>query len=237
MKAIPAIDLRDGACVQLVGGRYAEERVRLPDAVAVARDWRMRGFDTLHLIDLDAATGRGSNTPLAARVIAAFGAGVQIGGGVRDERQIETWLGCGASRVVLGTRAIEEPEWLVAMAARFPHRLVVAADTRGDAVVTRGWSRVLPVTPGDLIARVAPLPLAALLVTAVEREGRLAGADLELYRRLAAVARQPLIASGGIATLEDLRALAASGVGAAVIGMALYLGTLDATRVAEDYAA
>ncbi len=235
MLAIPAVDLREGACVQLVGGEYEAERVRIADPVAVARRWRALGFRTLHVVDLDAATGRGENRGVIAALL-ADGGDVQVGGGVRDEAAIAWLLERGASRVVVGTRALEDGAWLEEMAARFPRRLVVAVDARDGRVATHGWARTQDRDAVGAVRSLSALPLAGILVTAVEREGRLAGPDLELAQRAAQAAACPLHASGGIASAEDLRALASRGVAAAVLGMALYTGVLDARAIAEEFA-
>jgi len=143
MIVIPAVDLRDGACVQLVGGDYADEAVRLEDPLEVARGWARLGFPWLHVVDLDAATERGSNAALVRAIAHDTGALVQAGGGVRSEERIEALLDDGVARVVVGTRALEDPDWLRDMAERFPGVLVVAADVRERRVVTRGWTRTL----------------------------------------------------------------------------------------------
>jgi len=235
MIAVPAIDLRDGACVQLVGGEYADERVRLADPVAVAQAWAEQGFQQLHVVDLDAATGRGSNADVVRDILDLGLADVQVGGGVRDERDIDLLLDRGASRVVVGTRALEEMDWLEEMAGAFPGRLMVAADVRERRVVTRGWSRTLPLAILDAVEEINDLPLAGLLVTAVHLEGQLRGTDLPLMEDVAELARVPVYASGGVSTVHDLRALADRGLYAAVIGMALYTGALDARGVAEEF--
>ena len=234
MKAIPAIDLREGACVQLVGGRYDDERIRLPDAIAVAARWRAAGFTELHVVDLDAAIGRGHNRPQIGELVRL--GEVQVGGGVRDEAAIAHLLDLGAARVVLGTRAVEEPSWLVQMATRFPQRIVLAADVRERWVVTRGWAQRTEMAIEALLERVGELPLAAVLITAVHREGLQQGTDLELFRGLATRSRVPIVAAGGITTIEDLRALEHAGCQAAVLGMSLYTGRLDATTVSKEFA-
>ena len=141
MQVIPAIDLRDGACVQLVGGSYAEERVRIADPVAVAREWTRLGFTRIHLVDLDAATGRGSNRETVREILGARPASVQCGGGVRDLDTIDELLSAGASEVVLGTRAVEDRAWLEDAVARYPDRIIVAADTSARRLLSRGWSQ------------------------------------------------------------------------------------------------
>jgi phosphoribosylformimino-5-aminoimidazole carboxamide ribotide isomerase len=235
MIAIPAVDLREGACVQLVGGEYAAERVRLDDPVAIAAAWQDLGFDALHVVDLDAATGRGDNAAVVRDIISVVRIPVQVGGGVRDEAAIERLLAMGAARVVVGTRALEEPDWLDGAAARFGGHVVVAADVRDRDVLTRGWSRTLDEPLPELLARLSALPLAGVLVTAVHQEGRLAGPDLPLTREAADLVGHPLYASGGIATVEDLHALRAAGAAGAVIGMALYTGTLDPRQAALEF--
>lgn len=237
MIAIPAVDLREGACVQLVGGDYTAERVRLADPVGVATGWRDRGFRALHVVDLDAALGRGTNRDLVREILAVPGLAVSVGGGVREAARIAELLEAGAARVVVGTRAIEDPAWLEAEAERFPERLVVAADVRQREVVTRGWTAGSGEALATVLSRLDALPLAGLLVTAVHREGRLAGPDLELVRECLSATALPLTASGGITTLNDLRALRRAGASAAVLGMALYTGALDPDTVASEFTA
>ena len=235
MIVMPAIDLRDGACVQLVGGSYDDERVRLPDPVAAARRWIDAGFRSVHVVDLDAATGRGSNAATISRLL-ADGASVawQVGGGVRAAERIDALLAAGATRVVVGTRALESFTWLAEQAERWPGRLVLAIAGRDGRAATHGWTRTLPDAPEALL-REAALPLAGVLVTAIDVEGRQAGCDLKLIDRVRSATDLPVIASGGVSGWRDLEALDAQGVWAAVIGMALYTHTLDARRVAERY--
>jgi phosphoribosylformimino-5-aminoimidazole carboxamide ribotide isomerase len=237
--AIPAVDLREGACVQLVGGSYRRERVRLEDPLQAVRHWSRLGFRRLHLVDLDAATQRGSNAAVVDAVLAlsgTLGVAVQVGGGVRDLETIERLLAAGASRVVVGTRGLEDPAWLETMSARHPGRLILAADVSGRRVATRGWRHLLARDVVEVVAAADRLPLAGLLVTAVHREGRLAGPDLRLMEAVVRATRLPVIAAGGIATLEHLRSLAARRIEAAVVGMALYIGTLDARATREEFA-
>jgi len=236
MIVLPAIDLRGGACVQLVGGDYATERVRLADPVAVARGWRDAGFRRLHVVDLDAATGRGSNTDVVRALLAEPGLALQVGGGVREALHVDALVVAGAARVVVGTRAVRDPAWLAGVASQYPERIVVAADVRGRRVTTHGWQRDDGPDVDAFVDGLARLPLGGVLVTAVDREGALAGTDLELMRGLAPRAPGGLIASGGITTIDELRELAAAGVAAAVLGMALYTGALPAASLVEEFA-
>lgn len=235
MIAIPAIDLRAGRVVQLVGGEPDAERVSLPDPAGVAARWVEDGFSMLHVVDLDAALGNGSNTDSVRSVLKAVNVPVQVGGGVRSDEAVERLLDTGAARVVVGTRAIEEPAWLERMATRHAGRIVLAADVRAGVVVSHGWRESAGVEATELLVRIAALPLAAVLVTDVSREGRMQGADVAQFEALVTVGRQPLIASGGIAGSADLTALAAVGVHAVVLGMALYTGALNASAIARSY--
>jgi phosphoribosylformimino-5-aminoimidazole carboxamide ribotide isomerase len=233
--AIPAVDLREGACVQLVGGSFADERVRIPNALDAARRWIDAGFSRLHVVDLDAAAGIGSNESAIADVVDFAEARVTVGGGIRSDERIDALFASGVERVVVGTRAIEEPEWLAAIATRHPHRVVVAADVRDRRVTVRAWTKALETTVTAFVDQLDSLPLAAILVTAVHREGRLAGPDLSLVEDVTRASRHAVIASGGITTLDDLRALEQRGATACVIGMALYTGALDPTQVAKEF--
>lgn len=226
MQVIPAIDVREGACVQLVGGDYGAERVRLPDPVAIAMRWLDAGYPLLHVVDLDAATGRSDNAEVIAGILRNAAGRVQVGGGVRGREQAERWLALGAARVVVGSFAFDDPAGFAALARERPGRVVAAADVRDDALVAGGWTRVVKETLAAALARLGPLPLAALLVTAVHREGRMEGADEALVARVVGATRHPVIAAGGIGSHADLERLERAGASAAVVGMALYTGRL-----------
>lgn len=222
--------------MQLVGGDYAKEAVRLDDPLEVARRWALAGFSRLHIVDLDAATGRGRNRELVRDLLANASVPVQVGGGIRDDDAIDTLLEEGADRVVLGTRGVEDPRWLEEMADRSPGRLVLAADVNDRTVVTRGWAKQTTRTVLDLVDALRDLPLAALLVTAVHKEGRMQGADLALMADIVDVAPWPVLASGGVGSMQDLRSLEDRGVAATILGMALYTEALDPRVVAEEFA-
>jgi phosphoribosylformimino-5-aminoimidazole carboxamide ribotide isomerase len=237
MLAIPAIDLREGCVVQLVGGDFEKEKIRLGDPRDVARRWAGYGFQRLHVVDLDAATGRGNNRLVVRDLLADASTPVQVGGGVRTSHEIETLLSDGADRIVVGTRAIDDPDWLREIADANPGAIVLAADVRDRRIVTHGWTRELPRNILDLVEELAGVPLGGLLVTAVHREGQMAGTDLPLMEDVAEASDWPVIASGGIASMNDLRALEDRGLAGAVLGMALYTGALDARIVAEEFPA
>jgi phosphoribosylformimino-5-aminoimidazole carboxamide ribotide isomerase len=204
--------------------------------VAVARSWEEYGFQHLHVVDLDAALGRGSNQELVRTILGQTELDVQVGGGVRDGDAIERLLADGARRVVVGTKALEDQDWLDEIANRFPGEVVVAADVRERRVVTHGWERTLTRNVIDVIEELNAFPLAGVLVTAVHREGQMQGTDLPLMEDAVEASNVPVYASGGVSNVNDLRALADRGVTATVIGMALYTGALDARLVAEEFA-
>jgi phosphoribosylformimino-5-aminoimidazole carboxamide ribotide isomerase len=231
------VDLRDGACVQLVGGDFAEERVRVADPLASVDRWRAAGFSSLHVVDLDAVMGRPVNEGAIARILAVPGLRYSVGGGVRAVERVEALFAAGAARVVVGTRAIEEPTWLALLAGRYPERVVLAADVRGREVVSRGWTRGTGKDVFELLGAVEALSLAAVLVTSVQVEGRMQGPDVDLVRALSRATRLPLIASGGVGCHDDLRRLEDAGASEAIIGMALYTGALDPHHVAKEFPA
>lgn len=235
MQVIAAIDLREGACVQLVGGSYDREIVRLKDPVAIAQRWEQAGFKKLHVIDLDAATGNGSNRKLLKEIVAATGMTVQCGGGIREHGTIEDLLGLGANAVILGTRAVQERVWLEEATARFPGSVLLAADVRQRCIVTHGWAEESSIDVADFIGETTDLPLAGYLVTAVHREGLMKGPDLPLMREVAKISRKPVQAAGGIASAADVFALAEAGVAAAVIGMALYTGAINPQTITKEF--
>jgi phosphoribosylformimino-5-aminoimidazole carboxamide ribotide isomerase len=235
MIAIPAIDLRDGCCVQLVGGSFADERVRIADPVAAARRWTDAGFTRLHVVDLDAAMGTGSNADAVTSLLAIDRVQTRVGGGVRTTERVDRLFAEGATEVVVGTRAMLDRAWLSTIAHEWPERVIVAADARDGQVVIDGWRSTASKSVEAVVEELNALPLAGFLVTAVEREGRMAGPSLDLIERVVAIAEHPVIASGGIGSMEDLASLDRAGAQAAVIGMALYSGALDARAVAREF--
>lgn len=235
MIAIPALDLRDNACVQLVGGSYERERIRLDDPASVAANFRDCGFRRLHLVDLDAATGRGSNVEAVREILGVDDLQVQVGGGIRTLDQIRGALEQGASRVIVGTRAIEEVDWLAEAASCYPGVIIVAVDVRDRHVVTHGWARSQQLSVHDTVETLNALPLAGVLVTAVHKEGLMQGTDLELMEEVVGTSEFPVYAAGGISGMEDLRDLDERGISAAIIGMALYTGAIDPRAVAAEF--
>jgi len=236
MIAIPAVDLRDGACVQLAVGSYDQEVIRIPDVVGVEVAWQRYGFHYLHIIDLDAISGRASNAELIRTVLSRTEAEVQVGGGVKTREAIQELLNEGARRVVIGARALENPEWLAEMSGSFPGSIVVAADVRDRKVLAGGWARARPILVLDLIDELNRLPLAGLIVTASPHEDLSGGPHLSLLEDAAEAADFPVLAAGNFTGINDLRAVADRGVSASIVGMALYTGAMDPRIVAEEFA-
>ncbi len=235
MIAAPAIDLMDGRCVQLRGGVPEDQRVSLPDPLAVARRWWDMGFSHLHIVDLDAALDRGNNRALIADVLEATPATTQVGGGVRTTEAARDLLDAGADRVIVGTRAIDDPEWLSLLARGFAGRVMLAADIRDEKVLRKGWTEAAELTVETLLSRTGELPLAGVLCTDVGREGRLEGIDPDTAIGVIHASPHPIWMSGGITTLDDLVVLAEAGSAGAVLGMSLYTGAIDASDVAGDF--
>jgi len=201
----------------------------------VARDWWEKGFGTLHVVDLDAALGHGDNLALVEALCTATPATVQVGGGVRDDAAAERLLSAGADRVVVGTRAVDDPAWLEALALLHPGRIMVAADIRDGLVLRKGWTEASDLGILDFVAGLASLPLAGILCTDVAREGKVQGIDLEGALAVIQGSAHPLWISGGVSTMKDLTNLNEAGAAGVVLGMALYTGALDAAAVALEY--
>ncbi len=229
-----AVDIREGRCVQWVGGDPQAERVSLPSPLAAAQQWREQGFTHLHVVDLDAALGRGSNRGAIVDILSRC-PGVQVGGGVRSTESAVELTDAGADRVIVGTRALAEPDWLRDLADKLPGRIVAAADVRGTQVVVKGWTESSQQTLVDVLAGWEDVPLGGVLVTDVGREGRLQGLDAALATRARQATRHPLWLAGGVRDIEDLRLARAEQADAVVLGMSLYTGAFDLPRVWREF--
>ena len=237
MIATPAIDLRRGRCVQLVGGRPEDERIALPDPVAEAVAWHRLGFESLHIVDLDAAMGDGDNSPLIETILHTSPAEKQVGGGIRDDGRAGSLLRAGADRIVVGTRALDDPAWLEDLAEDHPNRVVVAVDTRDGRVLRKGWAEETALDVSALFERLADSPLAGILSTDVGREGRLEGIDRPWCARVVRESPHPVWISGGVTTVEELEFLEDVGARGVVLGMAIYTNTLNREVVARRWGA
>ena len=234
MILFPAIDLKDGVCVRLKRGELAEATVFNRDPAAQARSFEQAGFQWLHCVDLNGAfEGRSVNGEAVRQILAATKLPVQLGGGIRDMRGVESWIDAGATRVVLGTVALTDPALVREAARNFPNRIVVGADAKDGKVATRGWAEVSDLTPIELGKRFEDEGVAAVLFTDVESDGLLQGINLAATAALARALTIPVIASGGVSRLSDIDALVALGepnIEGVVIGRALYDGRFTAAE-------
>ncbi len=231
MHVIPAIDLLDGHCVRLHQGDYDQVTRFSDDPVAQALNWQRQGAERLHLVDLDGArSGLPRNDAAVKAITAALDIPVQLGGGVRSAERAEELLGCGLDRVILGTVALEQPELVDQLAARHPGRIVVGIDARNGRVATRGWIEESSTEATALARRFSGSAIAAIISTDIATDGTLAGPNLEALRAMAEASDVPVIASGGIGSLEHLLTLLALeplGVEGVIVGRALYDGRVD----------
>ena len=224
----PAIDLKAGAAVRLKQGAMAGATVYADDPAAQAEAFAAAGATHLHLVDLDGAVaGRAVNAEAVRRILERTSLSVQLGGGIRSLADIARWLEAGVERVALGTVAAREPATLAEACRRFPGRIAVAIDTRAGEVRSAGWTQGEALSPLDLARRAEDAGAAALIHTDIARDGMLMGANVEETAALARAVRLPVILSGGIAGLDDIRAAKAAGLAGAILGRALYEGRID----------
>lgn len=228
----PAIDLKDGACVRLLRGDMDAATVFGTDPAAQAAAFAGAGAEWLHLVDLNGAfAGRPVNGDAVQAILQAVEVPVQLGGGIRDMDTIEGWLDRGVTRVILGTAAVEDPSLVAEAAAAFPGRIAVGIDARGGRVATRGWAEQTEVTATDLARRFEDAGVAAIVYTDIDRDGAMQGPNVAATEALARAVSVPIIASGGVSSLDDLIALRdAGGIAGAISGRALYDGALDLGR-------
>lgn len=228
MVILPAIDLRGGQCVRLKQGDYAQETVFGSDPAAMAQRWVGMGAKYLHLVDLDGAkVGRPVNGESIQKIVSSINVPCQLGGGIRTETDIKTILGWGVHRVVIGTRALQDPEWVRSMAFTFPQQIVLGLDARDGKVATHGWLNVSDADLIDVAEQFINWPLAAIVFTDISRDGMLNGPNVEALADLAEAVPLPVIASGGVTTLDDVRSLLGHNLAGCIIGRALYEGQLD----------
>ncbi len=231
MILFPAIDLKDGQAVRLLRGEMESATVFNDDPAAQARAFAEAGFQWLHLVDLNGAfEGRPVNAPAVEAILRAVDIPAQLGGGIRDMATIERWLELGLRRVILGTVAVKNPALVREACRAFPGRVVLGIDARGGKVATEGWAEVSEIEALDLARRFEDAGAAAIVYTDIDRDGALEGANVEATRALAEAIDTPVIASGGVASLDDLAAFLAiqdSGIEGVISGRALYDGRID----------
>jgi phosphoribosylformimino-5-aminoimidazole carboxamide ribotide isomerase len=240
---IPAIDLRGGRVVRLRQGDFARETAYADDPVAMARDWDRRGAQWIHVVDLDGAkAGEPQQLDIVRRITSAVQARIELGGGLRTTAHVERAFAAGVTRIVLGTAAITSPRFLEEAAAARPGQVALGLDTRNGAVAIAGWQEGTEVKALELARRAARLPLAAVIYTDIGRDGMLSGPDTAGLVEVARASGHPTIASGGVSSLQDIRAIRAlelQGVSGVIVGKALYEGTFtleEALWAAAAYA-
>ena len=223
MELWPAIDLRGGNCVRLLQGDYARETVFGHDPVAMVGRFRAGGARRLHIVDLDGAKAGGAvQAEIVRRMAAAAGVPCQVGGGIRSGETAEAYLDAGLARVILGSVAVEDPSLLERLAVAHPGRIVLGLDARDGRVAVRGWIDTSPLLAVEVAKRHADLPLAAIVYTDIATDGTLAGPNLAALADMLQASTAPLIASGGIATIDDIRRVATLGCAGCIVGRALY---------------
>ena len=234
LELLPAVDVKDGRAVRLVQGELAQESV-YGSPLEVALEFQASGAEWLHLVDLDAAFGRGENSALLAEVVGKLDIKVELSGGIRDDASLTRALATGCTRINLGTAALENPEWTSRVIAEYGDRIAVGLDVRGHVLAARGWTQ----EGGDLFETLARLEsdgCARYVVTDVTKDGTLQGPNLELLKEVCAVTKRPVVASGGISSLADIAALSALnkiGVEGAIVGKALYAGAFTLEQALE----
>ncbi|MEV6846828.1 bifunctional 1-(5-phosphoribosyl)-5-((5-phosphoribosylamino)methylideneamino)imidazole-4-carboxamide isomerase/phosphoribosylanthranilate isomerase PriA [Actinoplanes sp. NPDC051411] len=238
LSLLPAVDVADGQAVRLVQGAAGSE-TSYGDPLEAALAWQNDGADWVHLVDLDAAFGRGSNAALLADVVGRLDVKVELSGGIRDDASLTAALATGAARVNIGTAALEDPAWCDRVVGEYGERVAIGLDVRGRTLSARGWTR----DGGDLfdvLARLDKAGASRYVVTDITKDGMMRGPNLELLREVCAATDRPIIASGGVSTLDDLRALAALepiGVDGVIAGKALYAGAFTVREALEALAA
>jgi len=245
MQILPAIDIRDGQCVRLRQGDYDQQTVFDADPVAVARKWKDGGASRLHLVDLDGAkAGRPVNLEIVRRIVAETGLPCQLGGGIRNDESVREVLeGAGIDRVIIGTQALKQPEWFREIVGKYPGRVALGIDARDSMVATEGWLDVSKTSALELAEQYRGLDVAAVIYTNIANDGMMQGVDQQTIDDMIALTQLglPVIASGGVTTMEDVTRLTEVSqqhpklVGA-IIGRALYEGTIEvseAVKVAE----
>ncbi len=237
MIIIPAVDIKDGKCVRLLQGRMDAETVFSDDPAAMAKKWEDQGGEIIHLIDLDGAVGKmPKNFNSIKKILESINVPVQLGGGIRDMDTIEKYLALGVEKVIIGTEAIKNPQLVADACKKFPGRIVVGIDAKNGLVAIEGWTEITGVKAVDLAKELEDCGVAAINFTDIHRDGMQTGPNIEETGRLAESVSIPVVASGGVSTIEDIRNLLPiqkSGVIGVITGRALYDGTLDLKEAIE----
>lgn len=234
MYLYPAIDLYDGKAVRLFKGDYGQMTVYSEDPLAVALDFQAAGAEKIHLVDLEGAKlGRPANLETIEKIVKTTGLFAEVGGGIRSMETVEAYLGIGVSRVILGTAAVETPDFLKEALEKYGEKIAVGVDLKDGCAAVRGWTETSGLRAEKFFRQMEDLGVKTVICTDISRDGAMKGTNRALYRELSSRFRPDLIASGGVSTLEDVRALAAMGLHGAIIGKAYYIGAIDLKTAIE----
>lgn len=234
MLIFPAIDLRDGQVVRLVEGDYDRMTVYGSDPLAVAKAYRAAGAEYLHVVDLDAAKdGEQKNLTVIQKLAAESGLRLEVGGGVRDEESAKRYLDAGVSRVILGSAAIENPQFMENLAKQYPGKVAAGVDARNGFVAIHGWKTVTDIVAYDFVESLPGRGIGTVIYTDISRDGKLQGPNIEAYQRLGQIKGLDIVASGGVSSAADISALAKLNLYAAIIGKALYDGRITLAQALE----
>ena len=234
MYIYPAIDLYSGKAVRLFKGDYAQMTVYSDDPVSVAKDFAAAGASHIHLVDLEGAKiGRPANLPTIAKIVETTGLFAEVGGGIREMETVDSYLAIGVSRVILGTAAVKEPDFLKAALQKYGEKIAVGVDLKDGYVAIKGWTETSDLKVEEFFGKMQALGVKTIICTDISRDGAMKGANRALYRELSAKCDIDLIASGGVSSMEDVTALAAMRLHGAIIGKAYYIGAVDLKEAVE----
>ena len=234
MQVWPAIDILGGKCVRLLQGDYEKATIYGQNPADMAERWCSDGAECLHLVDLDGARdGTKFNFAAVREIIETVDVPCQLGGGIRDESAIREYLDLGISRLVVGTKALKDPEWLAEMAEKYPERLAIGIDARHGKVATDGWQQVSEMTAIEFAKSISHLPINSIIYTDILKDGMMSGPNIDGVREFSEAVNVPVVASGGVTTIEDVANLATLNISGCIVGRALYEGKLDLNAVVE----
>lgn len=234
MYIYPAIDLYGGKAVRLFKGDYAQMTVYSDDPVSVAKDFAAAGASHIHLVDLEGAKiGRPANLAVIAKIVETTGLFAEVGGGIRDMATVDSYLSIGVSRVILGTAAVKDPDFLKAALSKYGEKIAVGVDLKDGFVAIKGWTETSDLKAEEFFEKMQKLGVRTIICTDISRDGAMKGTNRELYRALSAKFGLDLIASGGVSSMEDVEALAEMKLHGAIIGKAYYIGAVDLKEAVE----
>ncbi len=234
MKILPAIDIKNGKCVRLTQGDYNRVTEYGDDPVAVAKKWESLGADIIHIVDLDGAkSGQLINLEVIKRIVEAVDIPIQIGGGIRTTDSVENYIEAGVMRVIIGTAAVTQPEWLKEMVAKYDAKICVSIDAINGNIATEGWQNVLTLDAVDYILELESIGVKTIVYTDISKDGMLKGPNFEMYEIIDKQTKVDIIASGGVTTLSDVKRLKEIDMYGAIIGKALYDGVIDLKEAIE----